>query len=176
MPTGLLLEWIECRGNLKFKIYIPIWFLISILCTYLGTCFISRTVFSCVTGSCQLLVCSRDSGRWMCVANLSNLWNAFWRSQGLRILADDLHEFLNLSDNGQSDENHCAGLSMAPLECQSITEFFSSIAESSFMVSTWSRKLRRSGQRVTHNNCLLTALHKSGTISFWDVAIPVVDE
>lgn len=136
----------------------------------------SRTVFSCVTGTCQLLVCLRDLDKWTCVANISNLWNAFWRTQGLRILAGELQDFLNLSDNEQLNSNHSAGLSVVPLKCRSVKEFLSSIAESSFTISTWSRRFRRSEQRITHNNCLLTALHKSGTISFWDVAVPIVDE
>nr|CDS22205.1 gtpase activating protein gyp2 [Echinococcus granulosus] len=136
----------------------------------------SRSVFSCVTGTCQLLVCLRDLDKWTCVANISNLWNAFWRTQGLRILAGELQDFLNLSDNEQLNSNHSAGLSVVPLKCRSVKEFLSSIAEYSFTISTWSRRFRRSEQRITHNNCLLTALHKSGTISFWDVAVPIVDE
>ena len=130
-----------------------------------------RTIFSCVTGNRQLLICARDLNAWTCMANLSTLWNAYWKSQGLRILAENQQKFVTLKGewNNQSEDD------TSPLECETIQEFFSSIAESSFMLSSWSLRLRQSEGKIPRFNALLAALHKSGSISFWDISVPMID-
>ena len=138
-----------------------------------------RTVFSCVTGNRQLLICARDLNKWSGVANLSNIWDCFWKSQGLRILADQHLKFLSLTDGTLlSGTNFPEAIDMntTPLECETVHEFFSSITESSFMLSTWSLRLRQSEGKITRSNALLAALHKSGSISFWDVSTPMIDK
>uniref|UniRef100_A0A5K3FFX7 Zf-TFIIIC domain-containing protein n=4 Tax=Mesocestoides corti TaxID=53468 RepID=A0A5K3FFX7_MESCO len=139
---------------------------------------ISRTVFSCVTGSHQLLICLRNLEAWTCVANLSNHWFDFWRSQGLQLLAECRYEFLEVPDGGGNEDKvlRSSEAVTRPLECRTVRDFFSSLAESSFMLSTWSLRVRESKSQTIRCNCLLVALHKSGGISFWDVTIPLVDE
>lgn len=129
-----------------------------------------RSVISCVTGSNQLLIFARQVEFWCCCADLSSQWLQFWRRLGLQILEEDKRDFIDLSTNVKVEDEEVARTS--GLSCSTVQHYFTSIAECSFVQSSWSKK----GRCNRRQNCLLAALHRSGTMSFWDVTCQLVNE
>nr|CDS32908.1 gtpase activating protein gyp2 [Hymenolepis microstoma] len=133
----------------------------------------SRSIFSCVTSDYQLYIAFRVGDSWSGKICLSESWFAFWRSQGVSFLSESWRSFFEIpndyTESGFSDE----------VIFETLNEYLSFVEDVSFLQSTWSKKIRIAERPKSSmqgsSNALLTALHKSGTISFWDVSVPIVN-
>ncbi|VDL62303.1 unnamed protein product [Hymenolepis diminuta] len=133
----------------------------------------SRAVFSCVTSDYQLYIAFRVGDNWSGKKRLSEPWFEFWRSQSVGLLSESRRNFFEPPD-GYNESG-----SSGELEYETLNEYLSSADDMSFLQSTWSKKIRFAEKPESNmqrsSNALLTALHKSGTISFWDVSVPIID-
>ncbi|VDN99878.1 unnamed protein product [Rodentolepis nana] len=133
---------------------------------------ISRSIFSCVTSDYQLYYTFRVGDCWSGKTCLSESWFAFWSSQGVSFLSESWRSFFELPDS------YTESSFPDELKFETMNEYLSFVEDVSFLQSTWSKKIRTTERPKSStkgsSNALLAALHKSGTISFWDVSVPIV--
>ncbi|KAL7054981.1 hypothetical protein AAHC03_024520 [Spirometra sp. Aus1] len=137
---------------------------------------LGRCVFSCITAAHQLLLCGKSSDGWQSMVDVSGIWYECWHHHGLDMLADPQPGLKTLVDElcpqSQTDPAKFAEITY----CPSVEEYFSGVLDTSFMQTSWSQRLRevQLGSGETTQGALFAALHRSGTLTFWDVQAPLV--
>ncbi|VDM01874.1 unnamed protein product [Schistocephalus solidus] len=110
------------------------------------------------------------------LVDISGIWYECWHHHGLDMLADPQPGLKTLVDElcpqSQTDPANFAEITY----CPSVEEYFSGVLDTSFMQTSWSQRLRevQLGNKETTKGAFFVALHRSGTLTFWDIQAPLV--